>query len=495
MEIYAEIAKWAGWPAIFALVFVMGSLGLWVLTNRIEYQKEINQQNKDTIKELEKEIARLRELQHKDAQLVGPGKPGTGLTSPEGDNKAVIEYPNRKTYLLGILENIDLAQNSIWLSVNTLSPSRTSEDIKLLQTKLVEAMAKGVQVRMIAPSGYERVEGAYELAKIRTIPIKILTHLKGEDLRFTLVDQSISIISLEAEDDKGYSIAGAIILSEQLNRLLRKHFTQYWDLSTAMDYNTFLAYEVRRLLNPLQPPSRETIASKLHVPVPEIDHALTMKPAKIIFCIGRPNSGKTLFSHTFIDYLQSVGYKKDTQIYCINDYSKLYTKFKQDVNQRDFEPGPRNGFRVKNFGVLDDCLREINNIALEEHNRRQFIIIEFSRNNYVSAFENFANELLDNCTIYYLSSPISICIARNEKRAEVDDSIEAGYVPKDIMETYYSVDDIDRLSNVYPRNLVKIDNSQDNKNEFLGKITDHISSHLGSWILDGCKISQLDNGS
>ena len=35
-------------------------------------------------------------------------------------------------------------------------------------------------------------------------------------------------------------------------------------------------------------------------------------------------------------------------------------------------------------------------------------------------------------------------------------------------------------------NLIKIENSQDNEIQFIEEITDDISSHLGSWILDSC---------
>jgi hypothetical protein len=44
MDLYTEIAKWTGWPAIVALMLIAGGLIYWFLNNRLEYQKEINAQ-------------------------------------------------------------------------------------------------------------------------------------------------------------------------------------------------------------------------------------------------------------------------------------------------------------------------------------------------------------------------------------------------------------------------------------------------------------------
>jgi hypothetical protein len=51
LELYAELAKWTGWPAIVALILVAGGYAIWSLNNRLAYQKEINAQ-------LEKELGR-----------------------------------------------------------------------------------------------------------------------------------------------------------------------------------------------------------------------------------------------------------------------------------------------------------------------------------------------------------------------------------------------------------------------------------------------------
>jgi hypothetical protein len=390
---------------------------------------------------------------------------------------------NRDLYLAAMIEKIDSADKAIWLSVHTLNPSRTSREISVLQEKLARAKANGRDVRLLSPSGSERVEAAYELSKQRGIPIKFLTFLGVEDLRYMIVDESLSIISLESSDDQGSSTAGAVIESKQLNRLLKGYFEQRWNLPSAMEYDAFLAFEVRKLLNPSQPPSKMSIADNLRIPVPEIDRVLRIQPAKVIFLLGRPSSGKTSAIRMTIDYLHEVGYDS-SEIAVYNDYRMLFTWFRQDELQKNFEPGPRGGFRVKNFGILEDCLREIDKAIINEMTKKQFIIVEFARNQYLSALMNFDSQILRACSIYYLQTPMSTCVKRNEARVSLESSDEAGFVPPDILETYYRNDDVNQLGEKFAEKLVQIDNRQDGVEFLRAKIVDEISKGLGSWVLD-----------
>ncbi len=181
--------------------------------------------------------------------------------------------------------------------------------------------------------------------------------------------------------------------------------------------------------------------------------------AKVIFLLGRPGSGKTLAAHLIAEYLQSVGFDR-LKITIQRDYNILWAWFSQDRNQLKFEPGPWGGFRVKDFKVLDDCLRIINDRALQELKNKQVIIIEFSRKSYLSAFKIFDNRLLESSTMVYLHTPLNICLKRNEKRIiEADDNM-TGYVPPDILQTYYQDDDIELLVNRFSNYVIQIDNSQ-----------------------------------
>ncbi len=395
----------------------------------------------------------------------------------------ITELPNRDDYLLAQINEAPKAQKTIWLRINTLSPSKDNPIIGELQDVLASAKKNERDVRILAPRGRERVEAASELSTKKQIPIRILSYLSAEDLRYMIIDQSTSIISISSQA-QGSSTAGAIIKSEQLNRLLRDHFEQRWNHKDAMDYEAFLSFEAHELLNPEQPPSRKAISKSLGVDLREIDKALHIRPAKVIFLLGRPCSGKTSASRFITEYLQSesLGYEK-SQISVYNDYHSLLTRFESDKAQKDFEPGPSKGFRVKNFDILDDCLRDLNKDAINDLNAKQFIIIEFSRKDYVSALLNFSPVILDSCTLFYLHAPLDICIKRNEGRKDKERTGEAGYVPPDILETYYKEDDIDRLFEKFTKGLVQIDNSKDGEDSLQQKIIVEVSKRLSSWLI------------
>lgn len=198
-----------------------------------------------------------------------------------------------------------------------------------------------------------------------------------------------------------------------------------------------------------------------------IMHNLTSNQ-KVIFVLGRPGSGKTLTTHFLLEYIQSIEVDI-SKIALYNDYRQLREWFLRDSSQRDFEIGPRGGFRVINFGILDTSLREINDRVLSGIEEKLFTVIEFSRPNYVEAFGNFDDSLKKSSTMIYLNAPLDICIRRNEERkSEADD--EAGYVPPDIMQNYYREDDVELLEKIFTRQVVRVDNSRDGILSFREKL-------------------------
>jgi thymidylate kinase len=95
---------------------------------------------------------------------------------------------------------------------------------------------------------------------------------------------------------------------------------------------------------------------------------------------------------------------------------------------------------------------------------------------------NFDPAILDSCTLFYLHAPLDICIKRNEGRKDKERTDEVGYVPIDILETYYKEDDIDRLFEKFAKRLVQLDNSQDGEDSLQQKIIVEVSKRLGSWL-------------
>lgn len=52
MDLYNTIAQWVGWPALVAVLILLGSSGLWLLRSRLDFQKEINDKLNSDLVEL-----------------------------------------------------------------------------------------------------------------------------------------------------------------------------------------------------------------------------------------------------------------------------------------------------------------------------------------------------------------------------------------------------------------------------------------------------------
>ncbi|WP_287031745.1 cell division protein FtsZ [Methylobacterium sp. CG08_land_8_20_14_0_20_71_15] len=105
------------------------------------------------------------------------------------------------------------------------------------------------------------------------------------------------------------------------------------------------------------------------------------------------------------------------------------------------------GFVVTDFTILDDVLKEINRKLHELERPGRIIFVEFARDKYARALENFDREVLGHSLILYIYCPFDVCVERNIRRFRgakgktPDDHIS----PSDIMERYYRHDDYEAL--------------------------------------------------
>lgn len=188
----------------------------------------------------------------------------------------IIGIPSRPEYLLEIINSVEKSNESVLLCLQKLEPSKTNENIRKLQETLEKVKNEGREVRILAPGGIEKVEASYELSKKKGIPIKILDYLNDGDLKFTIVDSRIAIISIKAEEPKSPGDIGVVIRSERLNKILRDYFNGLWNQPKAKEYDFFLSETVRGLIDPNNKISKEKISEILQIPISEIDrvHAI-----------------------------------------------------------------------------------------------------------------------------------------------------------------------------------------------------------------------------
>lgn len=162
-----------------------------------------------------------------------------------------------------------------------------------------------------------------------------------------------------------------------------------------------------------------------------------------VFLLGRPGCGKSVVYHKLSEQLLEKGLIEEVKR--IDDFPVLQEILKEDKGlAKHIEK--EGGFEVTDLNLLDDVLKRINQNIREIQKPKKLIFIEFSRNNYDHALENFDQEILNQSLIIYIYCPLEVCIKRNIHRfKEGRETTDNHIVPSDMMKKYYVEDDYENL--------------------------------------------------
>lgn len=130
------------------------------------------------------------------------------------------------------------------------------------------------------------------------------------------------------------------------------------------------------------------------------------------FVIGRPGSGKT----SAVRYIAGLIRDKQLSVYSINDYEILKDMFHADDKHIKFLPTSHNGFDVLDFSVLDVALQKIEKQIQTLLLPIDLISIEFARNDYRYAMEQFDRTFLKDAYFLFINVDIDVCLERIHKR-------------------------------------------------------------------------------
>lgn len=172
-----------------------------------------------------------------------------------------------------------------------------------------------------------------------------------------------------------------------------------------------------------------------------------------VFLLGRPGCGKSVVYKIIKEALE----KKGIAAPRVDDFLTLKaildkdTQFKRHVLKD-------GGFAVTDFSVVDEALKDLCSLVVKDRADKKIIFIEFARDNYKHAFENFTKEMLDDSLILYLYSTFEECYRRNVARFEKvkKDGHDDHIVPLDLMKTYYRTDDYEQAYLKSKNELMKI---------------------------------------
>lgn len=169
--------------------------------------------------------------------------------------------------------------------------------------------------------------------------------------------------------------------------------------------------------------------------------------SEILFILGLPGSGKSAIARHIGRYVRNQG----RGIKRFNDYRILHEMFRQDAEKKQFKSAEPEGFDVIDENVFDKALHELEwkvkeYLSSSKATPRKIIIIEFARNNYRRAFEQFSSGFLQSACFLYLDVEVEVCKQRIRTRAEKPKYKDDYPVSEYIFETYYYGDDGEHIS-------------------------------------------------
>ncbi len=186
-----------------------------------------------------------------------------------------------------------------------------------------------------------------------------------------------------------------------------------------------------------------------------------------IFLLGRPGCGKSVIYEMLTEKLKERELAKEFMR--IDDFPILKELFDKDVHFKRHRR-KAGGFEVTDWSIVDEVLKVVNERMKRLEKENRMIFVEFARNNYLQALNNFTPEVLEKSLIFYIFAPYQVCYQRNVKRFQEKggEDLDSHIVPPDLMESYYKEDDFEellleseeRLKGASPLPLIVIDSRE-----------------------------------
>src|SRR5437660_5571620 len=175
-----------------------------------------------------------------------------------------------------------------------------------------------------------------------------------------------------------------------------------------------------------------------------------------VFILGLPGSGKSTVVRWIEAYLRDLKWS----VRHLNDYMILREMFLEDREKgeaRRFRPADHDGFDVLDFAMFDEALQILEERvkkASQESAENQIVLVEFARNDYQKAFEQFHSFLRPNLSsafFIYLDARIDVCVERVKDRVRYKCCNDDYYVSEYIFEAYYCEHQSSQLPDILAR--------------------------------------------
>jgi hypothetical protein len=171
-----------------------------------------------------------------------------------------------------------------------------------------------------------------------------------------------------------------------------------------------------------------------------------------IFVLGLPGSGKSTVCRRIALYITDY---PGWSALRINDYHILHEMFQEDTEGKYFRSIPEfGGFDVVNPIAFDRALQKLEREVkhhISNAKSDKIILIEFARNDYQKAFQQFSKQFLQDAYFLYLSVDLETCKRRIHERISNPISEDDFFVSEYIFSAYYNKDNGQYLPQILER--------------------------------------------
>lgn len=172
-----------------------------------------------------------------------------------------------------------------------------------------------------------------------------------------------------------------------------------------------------------------------------------------IFLLGRPGCGKSALYKLLAEAIRQEGLAQE--VVRVDDFPILKRVVDRDVEGKRHIRA-EGGFQITDRSLYDEVLKEVNLEVKKLQRPGRVVFVEFARDNYSQALQNFDRELLKRSLLVYVYCPFELCLKRNARRFRTKPKgLDEHIVPTDLMLKYYRFDDYEELYLKSEAELVK----------------------------------------
>lgn len=159
-----------------------------------------------------------------------------------------------------------------------------------------------------------------------------------------------------------------------------------------------------------------------------------------LFLFGRPGCGKSSAAKHIIKYIEDRQWSTKR----FKDFDVLQEMFKEEQYRESFKSTfykEYEGFDILNRDIFDIALKKLNeqlyNHISTNSKTNEIILIEFARDDYLTALHNFSDEILKDAYFLCIDVNLDICMTRVKKRMENPVTSDDHYISDEALQKFY----------------------------------------------------------